>query len=248
MKVKIIVLLVVVLAVNASRFNIMSQSVCNQQSENGNCIKWVQNGTVEEDYGSCFPSDAKVMTYGEGIVEMKDLKVGQMVLAQNNECYDCPPIYSEVVGWFHKDSDVEYDYLEIKTGETGTFYTSAYHNIAIQDGKYVFAKDLEGINLFSNKRNKNVGSVKEINTQTKQGMYAPKTRSGNYYIMLNFEAHILAHNYAHIKDPVNYETMVDFMFNTYEYLYGKPADIDEAHPVANWMTTKFSFITEGIKK
>ena len=43
-------------------FNISSTSTCTNLSATGFCTRWEQSGRVEEDYGSCFPADAQLMT------------------------------------------------------------------------------------------------------------------------------------------------------------------------------------------
>lgn len=56
------ILFIVTLLVGAScaNFDIVSSSVCTDFSK-GFCTKWEQNGTVQEQLGSCFPGDAKVI-------------------------------------------------------------------------------------------------------------------------------------------------------------------------------------------
>ena len=45
----------------------------------------------------------------------------------------------------------------------------------------------------------------------RQGFYAPKTKSNNYFIFLrgSYEEKVLAHNYAHVRNPHYYDDIVD---------------------------------------
>ena len=63
------------------------------------------------------------------------------------------------------------------------------------DFNYQLAEEVEG--LFGQ------GGVLSTQTVKKQGAYAPKTKSNNYFIYLHGRTNekILAHNFAHIRNP-----------------------------------------------
>lgn len=71
-----------VVAALATNFDIVSSSSCTNVSQ-GICVKWEQNGTVQEQMGSCFPGMIKVMTK-KGLTEMKDLRRGDEILGLIN--------------------------------------------------------------------------------------------------------------------------------------------------------------------
>jgi hypothetical protein len=66
----------------ATNFDIISSSTCTNITQ-GICVKWEQNGTVQEQMGSCFPGKAKVMTKN-GLMEMSKLKRGDDILGLVN--------------------------------------------------------------------------------------------------------------------------------------------------------------------
>jgi hypothetical protein len=77
-------------------FNISAVSICTNVSAQGYCLAWKQSGTVVEDYGSCFPAHAEVMT-PQGLTRMDELKKGDLVLGFK----EGKEIFSEVTSWFH---------------------------------------------------------------------------------------------------------------------------------------------------
>ena len=48
---------------------------------------------------------------------------------------------------------------------------------------------------------KGVGKVTAVRQLKEKGMYAPKTESGNYFVYVSEEKKVLAHNYAHLRNP-----------------------------------------------
>lgn len=67
----------------AAEFNITSTSLCTNVSAQGFCLRWQQSGTVKENYGSCFPAHAQVMT-SQGLVRMDQLQKGDQILGLHN--------------------------------------------------------------------------------------------------------------------------------------------------------------------
>lgn len=70
-------------------------------------------------------------------------------------------------------------------------------------------------------------------------MYAPLTRSGNYYILTSEDEKVLAHNFANIRNPECYESAFRSIVGVWEMIYGE--NEGEMHPVADWMKKTFSF-------
>jgi hypothetical protein len=58
----------------STNFDITSTSVCTSTS-GGFCTRWEQNGTVQEQMGSCFPATARVISRN-GPIFMLQLKKG----------------------------------------------------------------------------------------------------------------------------------------------------------------------------
>lgn len=104
---------------------------------------------------------------------MKDIKVGDLVMGSEGGS----ETYSEILTWIHRKADTQVPYLSIRTSK-GDFVTSQFHNIALKDESYLFGKELLHKQLYGNEINVNsLENVEEI------GMYAPLTRSGNYYVL-----------------------------------------------------------------
>jgi hypothetical protein len=76
------------------------------------------------------------------------------------------------------------------------------------------------------------------------GKYAPKTESNNYFVYLqgNSEEKVLAHCFAHIRNPQNYEFIVSTIESTWELLFDTSSDL--IHPSYSWMQTHFALLTE----
>ena len=49
----------------------------------------------------------------------------------------------------------------------------------------------------------------------RKGKYAPKTRSNNYFVFAG-EERVLAHCFAHIRNPERYEGVVDAIAGAWE--------------------------------
>ena len=75
---KVIVLSLLIIFALGANFDIISTSTCTN-TVNGFCTRWEQNGTVQEQMGSCFPGNARVITQ-EGPRSMRELKKGDMIL------------------------------------------------------------------------------------------------------------------------------------------------------------------------
>jgi hypothetical protein len=98
-----------VLTLHAS-FDISSSSTCTNYSS-GFCTRWEQNGTVQEQMGSCFPATAQLMT-PSGLVQIKDIKKGDFVLGW----IDGKEQFSKVTSWFHHNEQGQHDYVSLVVG------------------------------------------------------------------------------------------------------------------------------------
>ena len=75
---------------------------------------------------------------------------------------------------------------------------------------------------------------------TDKGMYAPMTRSGNYFIVLENNEKILAHSFANIRNPELLEPLFKLVISVWEGLFGEPEASSEIHPAAEWMMETLS--------
>ena len=125
------------------------------------------------------------------------------------------------------------------TTESGKFMASDFHNIALMDGTYSFAKDVNGKFLFNGEQ---VLSVKNV---TETGIYAPLTQTSNFYIMVGESERTLAHSYAYIQNPEFYEPFVNFILAGWGILYTH--NDNDIHPAAKWMQKVFSFLLDQWK-
>ena len=71
---------------HCSTFDITSVSTCTQQSENGVCTRWEQNGSVIETTG-CFPAETEVFVLEDDekvLKRMDQIQIGDQILAVVN--------------------------------------------------------------------------------------------------------------------------------------------------------------------
>lgn len=121
---------------------------------------------------------------------LKNLKIGDEILAEE----EGKQIYSKIRGWLHKNSTMEYEFLEIHT-ESGSFIVSDMHSVGLLNGEYAFAKNLLGSYLANGEK------VTKIESKMATGVYAPYTNSGNFYVKVSGTSKTLAHCFAYIDDP-----------------------------------------------
>jgi len=76
---KAIIFTLLISVLLSTNFDIVSSSTCTNISQ-GICVQWQQNGTVQEQMGSCFPGHVKVMTKN-GLTKMSELKKGDEILS-----------------------------------------------------------------------------------------------------------------------------------------------------------------------
>jgi hypothetical protein len=72
------------------------------------------------------------------------------------------------------------------------------HNIALEGGDYVFARDTVGQTLFGSKE------VKSAQERRLKGVFAPLTESANFYVQTNDGRRVLVSSLANIANPARY--------------------------------------------
>jgi hypothetical protein len=135
---KVVILSLLLILALGSNFDIVSTSACTNTA-NGFCTRWEQNGTVQEQLGSCFPGSARVMTT-DGPRSMRELKKGDMILGW----VDGKEEYVRVTSWYHRLPEKSEEYLQLQTGN-GWMQVSAKHNLASRTREYRFAEEAESL-------------------------------------------------------------------------------------------------------
>ena len=174
----------------------------------------------------CFPATAKVFTF-RGLVPMEELRRGDKILAHVNG----EEQFTTVTGWLHHEEQ-ESDYLKLKF-EEGSVMVSAKHNIATAKNTYSFAD--EASHVFGQ------GEIISVEKIKAKGLYAPKTESNNYYVFIDgTDADMmLAHCFAHIRNPTFYEGMFSLVESTWN-LFDPSAVSHDVHPSYTWMQEKLT--------
>ena len=78
--------------------------------------------------------------------------------------------------------------------------------MALEDGTYEFAKNVENRNLFNSKE-----VIAKIVTNIKRGFYSPYTEAGNYFVIKSNGEKVLAHCIGNFKNPKNYDFLIRFL-------------------------------------
>jgi hypothetical protein len=120
---KFLLLAVFVGVVLSTNFDITSTSVCTNTA-NGFCTRWEQNGTVQEQMGSCFPANARVITR-QGPLAMDQLSKGDEILGW----VEGKEQFVRVTSWLHRHPEATVEYLQLNT-QNGWIQVSAKHNLA----------------------------------------------------------------------------------------------------------------------
>ncbi len=81
--------------------------------------------------------------------------------------------------------------------EGGVLEVSAKHNIATGMGEFHFADELEHRGIWG------VGGVRKVSKAINVGKYSPKTTTNNYFVYVG-QQKVLAHCFAHIRNPQRY--------------------------------------------
>jgi len=114
---------------------------------------------------------------------------------------------------------------------------SAFHNIALANKTYAFAKDLNGEHLYNGKK------VLTINKVQQKGVYAPLTSSNNFYVSVG-EGHTLAHCFANLKNPEFFESIFSIIINVWGLIDSRETNEEGMLPAVSWMKNTFSFLIE----
>ncbi len=90
---------------------------------------------------------------------------------------------------------------------------SPLHNIALETGSYVFARDTIGKTLFGSQK------IKNAQERTLKGIFAPLTESANFYIQTNDGRRVLVSCLANIENPNLYEKLLTYSIKLYNIFW-----------------------------
>lgn len=181
----------------------------------------------------CFPGKTKVIT-DSGIKELGSLKIGDSILSLVGGYLE----YTKITAWLHYDHNSSSNqYLRITDEANSSFVASAHHNIAVQNQSYIFAKDLLSERLHGLGK-----GIKKIEIIEEKGIFAPMTASGNYFILNSNNEKVLAHCFAHVKDPIMYENVVHTAISVYDTFFEQSCQ--EMHPLGNWFERALDLVCE----
>ena len=164
-----------------------------------------QLNECEDDDTPCFPPDSKVMLMNGEEIEMKNLDVGDKVLAMTQ--YN-KPVFSKFLGWIHRNDSAKNFYLQIHSHH-GSIKISPYHLILTKEGeteeeKFIFAKDVSPGQLILQKSQQTMTFdwtvVTKVTNLFEIGLLAPLTEEGTIVVddtVASCYAEISSHEIAH---------------------------------------------------
>jgi len=127
---------------------------------------------LEGGFGGCFSGESKVLTKDRGEVLMKELKLGDKVLASDHHFQ---PVYERIYSFVHKHDSQEMEFLQIFPFMVELTYD---HMIFVQDK----ANAIPASSLRVGDRLSNGDVVSAIKKVTRRGVYAPLTTSGSLLV------------------------------------------------------------------
>lgn len=119
--------------------------------------------------GFCFPSESVVDVLGKGPVDMKQVKIGDKVLAADGE-------YEKIVSFGHRNEDATGEYLKMTTSSKAAIELTKDHMIF--SGGKAFAADSFKVGDVIDMAHGQTEQVTKIQHVTREGAYAPFTESG----------------------------------------------------------------------
>lgn len=125
------------------------------------------------DAAACFPAEATVMIKGGSKVAMKDLKVGDEVLAK------MPNTYSSVYMFSHKEQNSVNDFVRVSTSNGHVITASPGHYIIVNGKMKAAGSIVGGDKLMTESGEDKVVGVENVR---KQGLYNPHTVAGSIVV------------------------------------------------------------------
>ena len=162
--------------------------VCND-SQIDNCVKECTRQftpleqrdcvtAVEAKWGhpaACFSGDASVFVKGAGCVKMRDLRLADLVL-------DTGFKYSRVIGWLHRDDEIEAEFLLLKH-QNGQLVVTGDHLLYCADrNEYLPANLVNGVQSIYLDGTMCRSRVLSRQSRIERGIYAPLTNTGTILV------------------------------------------------------------------
>lgn len=197
------------------------------------CKQWRQSGYIKEDGKACFSEDAIVVTR-KGHQKIGNIQVGDELLGMDHS--NGQLVFSKVRAWLHRKVDVVSEMTVIET-DAGAVITSPKHSLGIGDareGKYLFAEELD-IGHFLIIANGSA-KIRRIRKQNVRGHYSPLTEISNFFVGTSEHSFVLAHSFAHLREPRKYEPLVHGAMSVAELFSSQLHEVDPTsdgylHPV-----------------
>lgn len=171
---------------------------CTERVGATSCMAWKQKGKMSSA-PACFPANATVITRA-GPKSISEIVVGEELLGFNHA--SGVQEFSPVRAWLHRDLDADVPMVRIGTVDSGDLIASSFHLVATdRDGSYAFARDFrtQAKQRLVSAATGNA-SVASVVVGTGSGLYAPLTRSSNFFVG-DGEGRFLAHSLAHVSMP-----------------------------------------------
>jgi len=162
------------------------------KKEESNILKPVEEGGDSVFGAICFSGKNAVLTQNKGQIQMKDLKIGDLVHVGEGK-------YSRVYSFGHHSHDSKAEYLQLKVDKRKeSLEISKDHMVFMATNKAVpaFSVSIGNQLIFSDENNKMISvNVTNITKVNRVGAYAPFTESGT--IMVNG---LLVSNYVSLQE------------------------------------------------
>lgn len=121
----------------------------------------------------CFPGDAFVQEKSKGVVQMKNLELGDQVLVSRDR-------FETIYSFGHKDAEISMDYVRLRT-PTSDIETTKEHMLFLTDGRVLPASMIKvGDKLVL--ANNQADVVYSTSATNRKGAFAPFTPSGSIVV------------------------------------------------------------------
>lgn len=121
----------------------------------------------------CFPGDALVQEKSKGLVQMKNLELGDQVQVS-------PDRFEAIYSFGHKDSEISMEYVRLRTANSHLEITKE-HMLFVADGRVIPASMVKvGDKVVLS--NNQVEIVNSVSATFRNGAYAPFTPSGSIVV------------------------------------------------------------------
>jgi hypothetical protein len=152
-------------------------------------------------------------------------------------------VFSPLRAWLHRVPEEEMLMTKIEADDV-SFVASSKHLMAVKGGaEYEFAGYLKPHQDVLMMGNGSGTTVRKVTDAIGRGLYAPLTGTSNFYVEGDGGHHrVLAHSFAHVRNPRKYETIFHKLLDVGEFIWPSLSHVDDTsleayiHPLADlWM-------------